>query len=381
MIGMLELKKQLRSLALTEPSESPVISCYLDLTGPPTERRAFLGSQSLMTRAVVPEKQLADYDEAVVRVVRHLSKLSEEAKGAAVYARGGNQPVFTALEFGVALPNWFAVQPTPNIYHLVELKDTYHRYVLVILTTRMARILEVNLGAVTEELWRERPDLRDRVGSGWTRAHYRHHRAQQTTQFVEEKVKLLSQLMAAGGHSHLVLAGEPALTARLRKALPAHLAAKLVDVVDAKDHGDLSQVVSTTLARFVDTEARAELRIVEELQRGISRGDLAVAGKMPVLKALRRQQVDLLLIDRDYPAESAWSCRACGAVALATSAPANCPECQKSEWSTVDVKAELVRLATGQGAGVEVIVDHAGLKSLGGVGALLRYTAPEQYIG
>ena len=381
MIGMIELKKQLRSLALIEPSESPVISCYLDLTGNPGARRAFLGSHAVQIRSVLPAEQQAGFDEAVTRVVNQLGKFAPSAQSAVVFARGGNKPVFVALEFGVALPNWFAVQPTPNIYHLVELKDTYHRYVLVILTQRLARILEVNLGAVTEELWRERPDLRDRVASGWTREHYRHHRAQQTTHFVEEKVKLLSQLMAAGGHSHLVLAGEPALIARLREALPKHLAAKLVDVMDAADHSDVSQVVAATLARFVDAEARAELRIVEELQRGISRGDLAVAGKEPVLKALRRQQVDQLLIDRDYPAESGWSCRACGAVAVAASTPASCPECQQREWLPVEVKAELVRLAAGQGAGVEVIVDHAGLKSLGGVGALLRYAGPEQLIG
>ncbi len=380
MIGMLELKQQLRSLALVEPSESPVISCYLDLTGSSGARRAFLGSQAVQIRSVLPAEQQAGFDEATTRVVNQLGKLSPTAKSAAVFARGGKQPVFTALEFGVALPNWFAVQPTPNIYHLVELKDTYHRYVLVILTTRLARILEVNLGAVTEELWRARPDLRDRVGSGWTREQYRHHRSQQTTDFVAEKVKILSQLMAAGGHSHLVLAGEPALVARLQEALPRHLAAKLVDVGESASRTEES-VVAATLARFVESEARAELQIVEELQRGISHGDLAVAGTTAVLWALQWQQGDVLLIDRDYQAEAGWSCRACGTVAVVAMAPASCPSCQQGEWLAVDVKEELVRLAVRQGAGVEVVVGNAALREMGGVGCLLRFASGEPHLG
>ncbi|MEI6084111.1 MAG: hypothetical protein WCS70_07395 [Verrucomicrobiota bacterium] len=377
---MFELKQHLRTLALIEPSESPVISCYLDLTASPGARRAFLGNQAVRIRAVLPAEQQVGFDEAVTRVVNQLGKLSPTALSAAVFARGGKQPVFTALEFGVPLPNWFAVQPTPNIYHLVELKDTYHRYVLVILTTRLARILEVNLGAVTEELWRVRPDLRDRVGSGWTREQYRHHRTQQTAEYIAEKIKILSQLMAAGGHSHLVLAGEPALVTPLRDALPRHLAAKVVDVVESAGRSD-DAVVATTLARFVEAEAHAELRIVEELQRGISRGGLAVAGTAAVLQALRRQQVDVLLIDQDYRGEAGWSCGACGAMVVAASAPAQCPNCQHGEWLTVVVKEELVRLAVRQGAGVEVVIGNAALREMGGVGCLLRYMRAEQFVG
>ena len=56
------------------------------------------------------------------------------------------------------------VGSTPNIFHLVELKDTYDRYVVMISIEESARILEIHLGKVTEELWRERPELRQRLG-------------------------------------------------------------------------------------------------------------------------------------------------------------------------------------------------------------------------
>jgi len=31
------------------------------------------------------------------------------------------------MQFATPVPNWIAVCPTPNIYHLVGLKDSYHR--------------------------------------------------------------------------------------------------------------------------------------------------------------------------------------------------------------------------------------------------------------
>ena len=38
------------------------------------------------------------------------------------------------LQFAVPLPNQLRVYPTPNIYHLVELKDAYERYLMMIAT-------------------------------------------------------------------------------------------------------------------------------------------------------------------------------------------------------------------------------------------------------
>ena len=57
------------------------------------------------------------------------------------------------MQFAAPLPNWIAVYPTPNIYHLVELKDNYHRYVVLLALPDRASILEVNLGAATIRAW------------------------------------------------------------------------------------------------------------------------------------------------------------------------------------------------------------------------------------
>ena len=50
-----------------------------------------------------------------------------------MFARGGSQRFFLPLQFRVPVPNLIAVGSLPNIYHLVELKDTYHQYVVMLL--------------------------------------------------------------------------------------------------------------------------------------------------------------------------------------------------------------------------------------------------------
>ena len=147
--------------------------------------------------------------------------------------------------------NWVAVNTTPNIYHLIELKDTYHRYVVLISTEESARILGINLGAVTEDVWKKSPELRERVGREWTKEHYQNHRRERTNRFINELIRVLDQLMSAGGYGHLILAGNPRVTSQIRKDLPRHLAAKVVDIVPASEYDRTKDVVAATLVSFI----------------------------------------------------------------------------------------------------------------------------------
>lgn len=208
-------------LATLEEAEAPVISCYLNLEGGETACRKTVDNRARLLRKNVGESGEAFVDEALRRIRSHMrTGLLPGAKGLAVFARGGRQPFFLPLQFRVPLPDWIIMGPTPNIYHLVELKDNYHRYVVALSTEKSARVLAINLGAVTQEVWRKRPDLRQRTGREWTQEHYQNHRRERTNQFINEQIAVIERLMSAGGYRHLILAGSPRMTARIRRALP-----------------------------------------------------------------------------------------------------------------------------------------------------------------
>ena len=157
---------------------------------------------------------------------------------------------------------------------------------------------------MTAQLWKQRPELRQRVGREWTKEHYQNHRRDRTEKFIKEKVEVLERLMSAGGHTHLILAGHPTITSRVRSKLPKHLAEKLVDMVPASREAPDTDIVKTTLASFIEQEEDESRAAADEIERQIRTGGLAVSGTEASLQALRRQQADMLVIARSYSSAS-----------------------------------------------------------------------------
>ena len=310
-----DLQRHIRALACLQEASAPVISCYLNLEKGEAGYRNALDERVRALRGSLEEEEQRAFEYALGQIETYIAtKLPAEAKGAALFSRGGMQSFFLPFQFQVPLPNWISIDSTPNIFHLVELKDTYHRYVVLISTEKKAGILEVNLGSVTKQLWMDRPELRKRVGREWTKRHHQSHRRERTTQFIRQKIKILEKLMSDGGYAPLILAGHPQMTCRVRNELPKHLAAHLIDTVTASGTDAMPEVVASTLASFIEHEERESVAAAADLGRQIRTEGLAVAGTDETLRALRRSQVDVLVIAKVYEPDPGWSCAACGSV-------------------------------------------------------------------
>jgi Bacterial archaeo-eukaryotic release factor family 10 len=282
------------------------------------------------------------------------------------------------MQFAVPLPNWIAVYPTPNIYHLVELKDNYHRYVVLLAMPERASILEVNLGAATTRAWINQPELRMRVGSEWARTRYQVHQAHRGDRFVREKIAVLEQLMRAGGHTHLILAGDPDTIRNVRHALPKDLAAKLVDMIPAGEHDQPDDVVLATLSSFIEHEEQESRSVAERLIEGLRGQNLAVAGSADTLDALLWSEVDTLVMAGGYQPDPGWSCTECRAIGAEPPETSLCPQCGEPSVRPMDIREALLRLAGQLERPVEVVEQADALMSLGGVGCLLRYRPDRQ---
>lgn len=343
------LQEHIRTLALLDETNSPVISFYLNRDREVAQNRFKLFERSHILEQSLWGQARDDFEAAMKQIKTYTEEnLLPESKGVAIFARAGEASFFLPLQFQVPVPNWITIAATPNIFHLIELKDTYHRYVVMLSTEENARILEVNLGSVTEALWQERPELRQRVGREWTKEHYQNHRRERTNRFIKEKIKILETLMTAGGHTHLILAGNPVLTARVKKALPKHLEEKLMETIVANPNDDISDVVAATLSQFIEQEEQESQAIADTLYREVQTSGLAVVGQIPSLEALQRGQADVLVLAQDMPNHT--------------------------------LKERLVRLATQSQCQIEVVNNSPTLTAFGGVGCLLRYALPEQEI-
>jgi len=322
-----------------------------------------------------------DFEDAVDTLEAGLrTAITPRTRGIAAFARAGESPFCLLLPFEIALPNWIGVSSTANIYHLVELKDNYDRYIILLASETNARIIGVNLGSVTTEVCRSRPELRRRVGHEWTQEHYQHHRHERTKLFLHDLIRSLGRVMSAGGYAHLILAGNARVVSAIRRDLPKKLAEKLVDCVSSASNDRLSDIVESTLQSFLDYEELDSQTWAETLITQIRRHGLAVAGTRASMHALRSGRADFLVIAKSYAPGLGWECRSCREPELELPPPDACPVCQTGRIREFEIKGELVRLAEQLQIGVEVVEHSDVLMNLGGVGCLLRYRDPATYL-
>ncbi len=336
-----ELQQHIRTLITLEETEAPVVSVYMNIENDSAKLREFIKRRVSLLKKSLPQEQLHHFQRAMERIDSNLAEeIEKAAKGIAIFVREGNSPFFLSLKFMVPLSNMIAVGPFPNVYYLVEMKDTYHRYVVMIMNDRGARILEVNLGEITKQLWTDRPRLSEHIGQTSTRQQYQHRQGLQGETFMQEQIKVLDRVMAAGGHTHLILAGESAW--RLRNALPHHLSVKFVDVVDISSRANIQDIVTRTIAAFVEKEEQESLEMVDRLVREIKTDGLAVFGADATLEALQFGVADVLVMAQSFDPE-------------------------------FHVKGMMVKIAERFGCKIEVVNESETLDRLGGVGCLLRY--------
>jgi rubrerythrin len=376
-----ELDRHILELATLKETRSPVISCYLDLCTTDGGYRTVFDDRVQVLRRTIEENLRCDFEQALCRIQEFLgARAIAGSSSLAIFSRAGERPLFLPLSFAAPLPNRIAVSSTASIYDLVELKDNYNRYAVLLATERSAHILGINLGSVIEEIWRTRPDLRRRSGHEWTKEHYQNHRRERTRQFIHEQIRLLDKVVSRYGYAHIILAGNSRATSAIKRELPKHLALKLIDVVPASGGDHTSDIVAATLQSFLEYEEGESLAMVDKLWRELNTHGLAAAGTAASMDALRNDQVDVLVLAKTYQPGSGWACRACGVLDINSPQPDGCPKCRNRSLRSFDVKEEMVRMAERGGCGVEV-VDHSDrLLQLGGAACLLRYRRPaEQY--
>ncbi len=336
------LRGHISQLALVSESEAPVISAYFDLCQPVDALRSRLNDWSAAARTTFPSDQRRAFDESRHEVGHAILKdWPESCRSLAVFARSGSNPILRVMPFSATLDTHFQASPLPSIFPLVQLKDRFHRFVVVIATDENSRIFEVTLGAVSEDILTIRPEFGSRLGRDWGREHFHQKKRESDRLFHRDQVTIITNLMSRRGHNHLILAGNPRHVAGLRDALPKHIATRLVgELYKMPSGGDCSVVLEQAVATFIEAERAESHDTVTRLHEQVCREALAVVGVACSRDAILGGYAAELVI---------------------------------SEELTVADRENLVRLATASDLPIEVCEGDELLATHGGVGCLLRY--------
>jgi len=340
--AMQQLRRHITALSDLPETDSPVISAYFDLRRPVENLRAAFETWSIAARSALPKSMRPHFDEAKAEIRVILKQLwPDHIQGLAVFARCGDHPLLMVLPFQASLDTHFDASARPAIFPLVQLKDRFHRFILVICTEDSGRIMELTLGAVTQEILTTRPDHGNRLGRQLSREHFHHRREEDTRRLIRDQILIITNLMARRGLNHLILAGHPRHIAPLRDQLPKHIQSRVVgSVFHAPNGHDYSPLLDHAIDAFIQAEQEESRTIVERLHEQIRRNGLATVGIHPCREVIEAGAASQLIIAEELPHPD---------------------------------REELVRLATLHDVPIEVCEEDELLQSHGGVGCLLRY--------
>jgi hypothetical protein len=336
------LRNLISQLAHLPESSTPIISAYLDLCETEDYLKSKLAHWAVAARSTLDTKQRIHFDDARQSIFEVISReWPDEVRSVAVFSRQGEDPLLLVIPFSASLDLHFDVSNLPAIFPLVQLKDRFHRFVVVIATDESSRIFEVTLGAVSESILTQRPEMGERLGREWGRERFHQRKRESDSRFYRDQATIIANLMSKRGLNHLILAGNPRHVAGLREILPKHVGTRLIgELLKTPSRGDYSTVLEQAIDTFVEAE-RAESRdTVSRLHEQVRRGGLAVVGVEASRDAILGGYASELVISEELP---------------------------KAE------REELTRMATTRNLAIEVCEGDELLAEQGGVGCLLRY--------
>jgi peptide subunit release factor 1 (eRF1) len=372
------MEEPLARLVAYEPTTLPVVSVYLntqpDQHGRTPDAAPYLHREfKALARTWAPgSPERHSFDRDVERIVSYAAgKIDPAANGVAIFACWGAGEFFEAIQLTTPVSDDRVYAcPQPHLYHLARLDEQYPRYAAVLTDTNTARIFVFGLDhVIAAEDVKGKKVHRVKVG-GWSQARYQRRVGNAHQEHAKEVMERLAQIVGEDKVSHIILAGDQVVIPLLQEHLPREMVS-MVEVMKLDIHASQQDVLTATLAKLLEQEARTAAEKVDRLMQQYRARGLAVVGLQETLEALVNGQVDELLVsgalEDSHPLPE--EVRAILAPELPDSEGGTASE-EPRQASLPDL---LVTKAKQSGATVTFIEDAALLESVGGVAAFLRW--------
>lgn len=370
-MDMNKLQASFKELADFPKSSVPMVSCYLNPNEEDLAETIRLRHQCLRL-SLTEESSREDLDEAFERINQvWTGRRSPDANGLVIFCRGGSDPYLQTLQFYASLETQITVGESPHLFQLVQLKKTYERYVVLLTTERQARILEVNLGEITNQLLAAELVTRDDLSRNFSKQHFQSHLKDRAGKFFKEKIKVLEKVIHEGRHEHLMIVGDKRNIAHIKDKLPQRLKEKLIDHLAMPAATPARKIVDACMERFARHEQEGVQAQADLLLREVQNDELAVCGSDESFAALVQGRVDTLVVCDSYPDQLAWHCTSCYTRALGDAQ--SCTFCSGTQLRHSNAREELISLAHQMNSKIAILKSNHPLERLGHVGCLLRY--------
>ena len=309
-------------------------------------------------------------DRTMEKVERRLDPSEREKgqRGLVIFASRAHG-LLEVHKLAVPVDDLMVVSASPYIRPLAALREEHVAYGLVVLDSHRARIYVVSSGLFEDEECIAEDIMKRHKKGGMSQARFQRLRTGAVEHFLKEVSEAMACEFARNEVSRIVIAGPGTAKTMLKEILPKELGCKVLGLLDMEFDEAESCLALRAGEEVREDERRTVSGNLERLRAGVLTHGLAVHGHAETAEALRRGQVELLLVCRDLRLRG-WICERCQLFEPGT--VQRCPSCG-GRVSEIDTVEELVELAERKDTEVEFVDDSELLGELGGVAGILRY--------
>jgi peptide subunit release factor 1 (eRF1) len=307
---------------------------------------------------------LARLDEAADDAYRH---------GDAFYAIADADRLWVAEEWpGPVRHEVMRWAPLPSLAPLLGRRQRQVPHVVALVDREGADVVTVERDGAAREREVDGEHgavIRKSAPGGWSQRRYQDRAEESWARTARDIAEVVSAAADRVDARLVALAGDVREVQLVRDALPTRLTERVHVVEGGRAPGTDEAARTHEIDRLLDTTvADATVALVRKVREELGQHDRAVVGAEATMDALRKGQVEVLLV-HDDPADERTAAFGQGATALATDASALPRDDRPQTARLVDV---VVRAAIGTGADVRVVPSVHALPD--GLGAILRWT-------
>jgi len=380
----MDMRNEIRKLARIEEGPHPFVSLYLDTKWDDEQQRERIRlftknelkkAQDQLKereewRQAFPEdqQQIERYVEGLVRRVYH-----GEVNGVAIFSCSGHGTFFTYPSI-IPFENRCFISGLPILQPLVRLLSQYQNTLTVMVETDSARLLEVSLEGMMDEISIESyvPGRHDQ--GGWAQMRYQRHIKDHMDKHHKEVAEHLTELFDTGKYKRVILIGQDRILANFKAFLPERVRQQIAETFSMDFSEERSKVLRRLFERLLQKEREEINRQIRELKEKAFKGGVASFGLNGTLEALNGGRVHALYLLTSF-SQSGAKCTRCGSlipIPPKGEGRGPCPFCRE-KTNVTDLGEEMVRSALRQDGEVKWVEENPILKENEGVGASLRF--------
>ena len=363
----------LRALSEIYDEKDIYLSVYMksSSTSELDSSRSFIASRFKAMDKSLPADDLRQPFRSTLSLVEEsVASLPWKGERSRVIFACGPLSFLHVYRLGLEVEPLVVLDTSPFLLPLARLRDDYEDYGLLLLNSQEARFFTIR-SRLLEEKSQSSIDLMNKhKKGGWSQMRYSRLRKGAIKSFLGEVVEDLARLEGLQNMRGLVIAGPGEAKIELMEMLSPQIKERVMGLLDVSMGVKPADLVEMGDRLALDKERSLSRERAAELRSAVLRGQLYATGADKVRDALQQGRVKSLLLLDGFLIPG-WICESCQYFQEG-SQPERCPRCN-GRTSRVNILEELYELAQRTGAEVEFVEEDEFLRSLGGVGAILRY--------